>query len=245
MHICTGRAGKRFMNKNFTMKDFPKEEKPYEKCLACGAGILSDAELLCVILRTGAKGTPALSLAKEILSAVHGEEGILGLHRLTVQDLMRIHGVGKVKAIQIQCILELSRRLAKRRAEDTLHFDEPATVAAYYMEDFRHSDQEQMTLMMLNTRNKLLGEQVISKGTVNASMITPREIYLQALHYHAVSIILIHNHPSGDPTPSRDDAAFTRRVQEAGRMLGIELLDHIVIGDKNYVSFRENGLLEK
>lgn len=226
------------------MKELPAADKPYEKCIAYGAAVLSDAELLSVILRTGAKGMPALELARDILASAYGDEGILGLHKLTVPELMKIRGVGKVKAIQIQCILELSRRLSKKRAEEALHFHDPSTIAAYYMEDFRHSDQEQMNLMMLNTKNRLLGEQMISKGTANASIISPREIFLQALRFHAVSIILVHNHPSGDPTPSREDIAFTKRVREAGLILGIELLDHVIIGDKKYVSFREGSLLE-
>lgn len=232
------------MKEKLTMKELPAADKPYEKCIACGPAALTDAELLSVVLRTGTKGLPALELAKNVLHSAYGEEGILGLHRLTIPDLMKIHGMGKVKAIQIQCILELSRRLAKKRAGEALHFHDPSTIAAYYMEDFRHSDQEQMYLMMLNTKNRLLGEQMISKGTVNSSMISPREIFLQALHYHAVSIVLVHNHPSGDPAPSRDDLSFTKRVQEAGILLGIELLDHIIIGDRKYMSFRESLLLE-
>ncbi len=227
------------------MKELSDEERPYEKCMALGSSALSDAELLSVILRTGARGMTVIELSKNILAAACGEEGILGLHRLTIPDLMGIRGVGKVKAMQIQCILELSRRLAKKRAGETLHFHKPSTIAAYFMEDFRHSDQEQMILMMLNTKNRLLGEQIISKGTANASMISPREIFLQALHYHAVFVVLVHNHPSGDPAPSRDDIAFTRRVQEAGHLLGIELLDHIIIGDRKYMSFRESCLLEE
>lgn len=232
------------MRENLTMKELPTADKPYEKCINCGAKMLTDAELLSVILRTGARGVSALELAKNVLNLSCGGYGILGLHRLTLPELMQIHGIGKVKAIQIQCILELSRRLSKKKAEETLHFHEPYTIAAYYMEDFRHSDQEQMILMMLNTKNHLLGDQVISKGTANASVISPREIFLQALHYHAVSIVLIHNHPSGDPTPSRDDLVFTKRVREAGSLLGIELLDHIIIGDRKYMSFRESEILE-
>ena len=223
------------MRENLTMKELPTADKPYEKCINCGAKMLTDAELLRV---------SALELAKNVLNLSCGGYGILGLHRLTLPELMQIHGIGKVKAIQIQCILELSRRLSKKKAEETLHFHEPYTIAAYYMEDFRHSDQEQMILMMLNTKNHLLGDQVISKGTANASVISPREIFLQALHYHAVSIVLIHNHPSGDPTPSRDDLVFTKRVREAGALLGIELLDHIIIGDRKYMSFRESEILE-
>lgn len=231
------------MNENLTMKELHVTEKPYEKCLTHGAEVLSDTELLAVILRTGARGRSALNLSREILNTAPGEKGLLGLYQISLMDLMKIHGVGKVKAVQIKCILELSKRIAKKRVKDTLMFNDPAAIAAYYMEDMRHSDQEMMQIMMLNTKNRVLGEQTISKGTVNASLISPREIFLQALHYHAVSIVLVHNHPSGDPTPSRDDITITERIREAGEILGIELLDHIIIGDRRYVSFRESKIL--
>lgn len=231
------------MDKCITMKELPIADKPYEKCLASGAEGLSETELLAVILRTGAKGVSALMLSGEILKASPGNQGLLGLYQMSHLDLMKIKGVGKVKAVQIKCILELSKRIAKNRVKDNLKFDHPATIASYYMEDLRHQDQEEMHILMLNTKNRLLGEQKISKGTVNASLISPREIFLQSLHFHAVSIILIHNHPSGDPTPSQDDIALTKRIKNAGEILGIELLDHIIIGDKRYMSFRENSMI--
>lgn len=226
-----------------TMKNLPSEEQPYEKCLEYGPERLTDAELLSVIIRTGSLGIKSLSLAEDILNLSGAPNKLLGLHQLTVNDLMQVKGIGKVKAIQIKCMTEFSRRIAKAEAFGGLSFDLPETIARYYMEDFRHLGQEQMLLMMLNTKNKLLGEQIISKGTVNASLISPREIFLEALHYHAVSIVLIHNHPSGDPSPSRDDIQITRRIQKAGSMLGIELLDHIILGDKAYVSLRERRIL--
>lgn len=225
------------------MKELPVSEKPYEKCLKYGAEYLSDVELLAAILRTGYEGVSALDLSGEILQSSHLEKNLLGLHHLSIGDLLKIHGVGKVKAVQIKCIVELSRRLSKASAEDSLCFNCPETIAQYYMEDFRHSNQEQMAVMMLNTKGRLLGEEKLFKGTVNASLVTPREIFLQALHYHAVGIVLIHNHPSGDPTPSREDLQVTERIQEAGGLIGIELLDHVIIGDKKYISFRERGLL--
>ena len=176
-----------------------------------------------MILRTGAQGISALELSREILQLSCLEGSLLGLHQVSVGDLRKIHGVGKVKAIQLKCIVELSRRISKETARTALCFNDPETVAQYYMEDFRHSQ--------------------ISKGTVNASLVTPREIFLQALHYHAVEILLVHNHPSGDPTPSREDMQITQRVCQAGMLIGIELLDHIIIGDKKYISFRERKLL--
>lgn len=241
--FLAGERIERIMDNKAKMKELPISEKPYEKCLRFGAGCLSDAELLAAILRTGAQGITALELSREVLRLSCIEKSLLGLHHVSIEDLMKIRGVGKVKAVQLKCIVELSRRMSKAAAEETLCFTDPQTVAQYYMEDFRHSLQEQMAVMMLNTKGRLLGEQLISKGTVNASLITPREIFIEALHHHAVGILLVHNHPSGDPTPSREDIQITERIQQAGTLIGIEVLDHVIIGDKKYISFRERKLL--
>lgn len=224
-----------------TVKELPNLERPYEKCLKFGPESLSDAELLAVILRTGTKGLTSVELAKEILKKSKKHAGLLGLHHLTVQELCGIKGVGTVKAVQIRCITELSRRMAKAAAGDGISFRSAAAIAEYYMEDFRHLEQEQVLLLMFDTRCRLLGEKVISRGTVNQSLLSPREIYLCALNYHAVGIILLHNHPSGDATPSGEDFKITQRMKDSGELLGIELLDHIVIGDRCYFSFRETG----
>lgn len=230
------------MNQSNTMKEIPSTERPYEKCERLGASALSDVELLAVLLRSGTKGENALQLAERLLYYT-GEKGILGIHRFSVQRLTSIRGIGKVKALQIVCLSELAKRLAKASAEETLCFENPDTIARYYMEDLRHEKQEHMKLLMLNSKARLIGETNISKGTVNASLITPRELFIEALQKNAVSIIILHNHPSGDPTPSREDKLTTRRIQEAGAMIGIELLDHIIIGNNCYISFREEGML--
>ena len=225
-----------------TMKNLPKQEMPYEKCWTSGADSLTDAELLSVILRTGSKGEPALELSRKILSQ-SVKSGLLGIYHLSLAELMKMKGIGKVKAIQLKCIAELSRRMAKEQAGTSLSFTEPESVAEYYMEDFRHEEQEKLLLIMLNSKGKLLGEEVISKGTVNATIISPREIFLCALRHHAVSIILVHNHPSGNPEPSEADICLTDRVRQSGELLGIELLDHIIIGDHQAVSFRLRELI--
>lgn len=217
--------------------------RPYEKCLAYGAEALSDAELLAVIIRSGASGTTAVRLAGQVLSLCKQKSGLLGIHHLSLKELMEVRGIGEVKAIQIKCIGELSKRIARTAAGERLTFENPASVADYYMEALRHEEQEQMICMMLDTKNHLLGEETLSKGTVNASAITPRELFLAALSYRAVSILLVHNHPSGDPMPSREDLLLTQRVKRAGEMLGIFLLDHIVIGDCSYCSMRQEDLL--
>ena len=209
-----------------------------------GAEHLTDAELLSIILRTGSKGENSLELAERILALNCPGEGILGLLHLSLPQLMSVKGIGKVKGVQLMCIGELSRRIWKKKhMERVMRFEEPERVAAYYREDLRHMEQEQFFLMMFNTRQMLIGERMMSKGTVNASLAGTREIYIEALRYQAVSLILVHNHPSGDPEPSKEDILLTERVRKAGELMGIRLLDHIVIGDSAYVSMKERGLL--
>ncbi len=222
-----------------TIKSLPEQERPYEKCIARGTEALSDAELLSVILRTGSRGESALALSRNLLDCTG--MGLLGLYHMSLADLQKIRGLGKVKAIQLKCIAELSRRIARAGFSGTVSFQDPAAVASYYMETLRHEEQEILLLVMLNSKGKLLKETVISKGTVNASLATPREIFIEAVRCQAVSILLLHNHPSGNPDPSREDILMTERVRRAGAMLGIELLDHIIIGDRQAVSMRELG----
>ena len=231
------------MNQTYKMKEMAEEERPYEKCLRYGAGRLSNVELLAVLLRTGTKGMNSLELARSILEAPSGEETLLNIHQITLQKLKRLRGIGKVKAVQILCLSELAKRLAKASAKEGLVFHLPVTIAEYYMEEMRHQKQEHMKLLMLDTKSKLLGESNISKGTVNASLVSPRELFIEALECGAVSIILLHNHPSGDPTPSQADILFTKRVKEAGELIGILLLDHIIIGNNCYISFAEQNMI--
>lgn len=231
------------MTENRTMKELMEDERPYEKCLSYGPEHLTNTELLAVLLRTGTKGMNSLELARNILQTQSGEEDILKIHHLTMQKLKKIKGIGKVKAIQIICLSELAKRLAKTSAKEGLIFNLPSSIAEYYMEEMRHQKQEHMKLLMLNTKSMLIGEKNISKGTVNASLVSPRELFIEALECGAVSIIMIHNHPSGDPTPSKSDFLLTKRVKDAGDLIGIELLDHIIIGNNCYISFAEEKLL--
>ena len=231
------------MKENKTIKEIPEDNRPYEKCLAGGAQTLTDGELLAVLLRTGTKGRNSLELAQEILELSKDKEGLLGLHQLSLAQLRSVKGVGKVKAVQIKCIGELSKRIASAAAKRGLSYNRPATIADYYMERLRHEEQELLMCMMLDTKNHLLGEEMVFKGTVNGSLANPREIFLSAFSYHAVGIILVHNHPSGDPRPSRADLDFTERVFRAGEIVGIPLLDHIIIGDHTYISLKEEGIL--
>ena len=228
-----------------TIKELPESSRPYEKCLQGGPSGLSDSELLAVILRSGVPGNNSLALANQILSLTKDTSypGLLGLMHMSLPDLMKVNGIGKVKAIQLKCIGELSKRMASAVARPGLSFNDPITIAKYYMEHLRHEEQEVLIVMLLDGKNHLIGEQTLSRGTVNATLITPREVFLEAMKFHAVSVILVHNHPSGDPTPSDDDIKITERVYRSGELLGVRLLDHVVIGDHKYVSFRELGLL--
>ena len=186
-----------------TMKSLSESERPYEKCEQFGASHLTDTELLAVLLRTGSHGENALDLSRRILYYA-GEDGLLGIHRFSKERLKKIRGIGRVKSIQILCISELAKRLAKAEACEMLQFTCPSSIAR---------------------------------------LITPRELFIEALQKNAVSIILLHNHPSGDPTPSREDMLLTERIRQAGELIGIELLDHIVMGDNCYISFSEQELL--
>jgi DNA repair protein RadC len=225
-----------------TMKELYEGERPYERCLACGAGALSDKELLAVLLRTGTVGETACELAGRILS-LPGYQGLTGFGRIPLERLLKLKGVGKVKAVQLKCAAELASRMAKATAGERLCFGTPATVADYFMEELRYEEQEQLIVLFLDARSRLLKEKLMFKGTVNASLASPREIFLEALEVHAVHVVLVHNHPSGDPAPSDDDIRITERICYGGDLLGIRLLDHVIIGDGCYCSFKEKKIL--
>lgn len=225
-----------------TMKERPKEERPYEKCLHLGVESLTDAELLAVIIRSGTKKQNSVELAGSILNMEGNCKGILGIHHISINELMKIKGIGTVKAIQIKCVAELSRRIHKKKYKKMPELCSPDSIANYYMEDLRHLETEHLFLIMLNTKHKLLGDIILSKGTVNASIFSPREALIEALRIGAVYIILMHNHPSGDPTPSREDIMTTKRMHDAGNIIGITLIDHIIIGDNRYISLKKMGV---
>lgn len=221
-----------------------KNEFPYERFERVGAQALTDAELVAVILRTGTIGEDALSLAHKVLALRNGSEtGILALHSLPLEELLKIKGIGKVKAIRLKCVAEICARMQTRTKQEMVSFQDPATVAGLYMERMRHLETEHVYLLLCDNRNHILKEILLSKGTVNASVISPREIFIEALRYHAVSVLLIHNHPSGDPSPSEQDIVITHNILEASRMIQIPLLDHIIIGDNIYTSLKEKGYL--
>ena len=230
-----------------SISDMPLSQRPYEKCLKDGESSLSDLELIAVILRCGTQGRSSLSLASDILRMAEerSNSGLSGLMHLSYHDLRKINGVGKVKAVQLKCIGELSKRIAASAARSGLCYQNPATIADFYMERLRHENQEMLYCMMLDSKNHFIGDSLLSKGTVNSTVITPREIFVEALRQQAVHIIIVHNHPSGDPVPSRSDLVLTQRVYLSGQLLGIALLDHIIIGDHRYVSLNEQGIFEE
>ncbi len=229
------------MNLHITMKEMPESEQPREKFLRYGAQALSDAELLALILRSGTKDMTALQLAQTLLA--QKDKGLMNLVYMNPQEMKEIPGIGQVKAAQLKCIAELAGRIAKCNRLGDVRLNEPASIAYYYMETLRHEPKERLLLAMFDAKSNLLGDEVVPVGTVNYSLVSPREIFISALECHAVHIVLLHNHPSGDPTPSDADIQVTYRVMESGRILGIALADHIIIGDNRYMSFRENGLL--
>lgn len=205
-----------------------------------GPGALSHAELLAILLRTGTKDESSVHLAQRILN----ESG--GLRRLAESDweeLTRIRGIGPAKALQLQASIELGRRVARSLLPDTVKITCPQDAADLLMEELRHLREEHFVCLFLNTKNHVIGRQTLSIGSLSASIVHPREVFRAAIRRSSASILCAHNHPSGDPTPSPEDIALTRRLAEAGELLGIELLDHLVIGDNRYMSLKETGCL--
>ncbi|MBE5921567.1 MAG: JAB domain-containing protein [Lachnospiraceae bacterium] len=219
------------------MADLPASERPYERCMTYGPQSLTDAELLAVIIRTGTKEMNSTELAKEILSIHKGREGLDGLLKVSAAELTSIAGIGPVKAVQILCIAELSKRIWRARSEKKLDFSKPDSVAAFYMEEMQHRDTECAVCVYLDARKQFLADTILSTGTINETIIHPREVFGPAIQYHAAGIILLHNHPSGDVQPSPADIAVTQRIFQAGKLLGIALFDHLIIGKQTYFSF--------
>lgn len=224
-----------------SIREIKKENRPYEKFISHGPKALTDAELLAIIIRTGTYEKASIDLAENVLD-LSDEKGILGIVNLSVEELKKIKGIGQVKAVQIKCVAELSRRIAKSNVPIREEFISPEIIAQYYMEDMRHYKTEHLLVAMLNTKHRFIGDFELSKGTVNASLASPREAYIEALRAEAVYLVLVHNHPSGDPTPSREDILTTRRMKEAGSIIGISLIDHIIIGDNKYISLKQQNL---
>ncbi len=227
-----------------TMKELQPDHRPDEKFLKYGPASLTDAELLAIILRTGTKENCSVEVAENILGFEDiNQQDILNIQYLDMKDLLSIHGVGVVKALQVKAVAELSQRISNTSRRKMLLMSDPESIAQYYMERMRHSKNEMVILLLLNSACELIKDITISQGTVNSALFSPREIFIAALDHDAVNIILVHNHPSGNTKPSKNDIAATKRVVEAGELIGIQVLDHIIIGDRKYTSFKETGLI--
>lgn len=222
------------------IRDFPRMERPRERLLFEGKESLTNQELLAIILRTGTKQESAIQLAQRVLQQF---EGLHLLKDATIEELTQIKGIGVAKAVEICAALELGRRINSMQSEERFKIRSPEDVSRYVMDEMRFLTQEHFVCLYLNTKNEVIHKKTIFIGSLNASIVHPREVFKEALKRSAASIIALHNHPSGDPDPSAEDIAVTRRLCESGKLLGIELLDHIIIGDLKYVSLKEKGYI--
>jgi len=225
---------------HLTIKDMPPSLRPRERLLANGAAALSDVELVAIILRSGTAETSALDLAAHLLTRLGGLRGLLDA---ATEELISVPGIGPAKAVQIKAALEIGRRVATTAPESRPVVRTPEEAANLVMETMRHLDREHFRAVLLNTKNQVLSIETISVGTLDSSAVHPRELFKSAIKKSAAAVILVHNHPSGDPTPSQADIDLTRRLVQAGSILGIGILDHIVVGDNKYTSFKACGLL--
>ena len=221
-------------------------EMPYERFAKYGAAALTNAELLAVILRTGTQGESATELARRVLS-LHGNDNqsLSVLYGLTQTELSAIRGIGSVKATKLLCITEIVRRITKECRTKSPELSSPDDIAAYFMEEMRHDSREKIVLLCFDSRMKLVGQEILSVGTANMALLSPREVFVSAVRAGALRMVLIHNHPSGDPTPSREDIEITKQLDKLGEMMGIRLTDHIIIGDNCYTSMRQEKILEQ
>lgn len=223
-----------------TLRVAPKDEQPREKMLELGPQSLSNAELLAILLRTGTIAETAVDVAGRILV----QSGSLrNLVDMSVEEMKQIKGVGPAKALQIKAGIELGRRLARSVGTDKVTIKSPRDVADLLMEDMRYLQKEHFVCLFLNTKNHVIGQETLSIGSLNASIVHPREVFLAAIKRSSASIICVHNHPSGDPAPSPEDIEITARLVEAGQIIGIDVLDHIILGDQKFVSLKEKGCL--
>lgn len=222
------------------LKDLPEDLLPRERLFQLGAEMLSNKEILAILLRTGLKGENVLDFAERLLTEAGG---LAGLARMSVHDLTQLHGLGNAKASELKAALELGRRSVSSDPMTRPVVNSPQDIAHLVMEEMRYLDREHFRVVSLSTKNHVLGISAISIGSLNSSLVHPRECFKEAIRRNSNAIILLHNHPSGDPTPSREDIDVTRRLADGGQILGIQVLDHVIIGDNRYISLKERGIL--
>lgn len=220
------------------IRDYPEDERPRERLIKGGPETLSNQELLAIILRTGTKQESVLELSHRIIKNF---EGLRLLKDASIEELTSLNGVGPAKAVQLIAAIELGRRVSRLQQEERYTVRSPEDGANYVMEDMRFLSQEHFVCLYLNTKNQVLHRQTVFVGSLNASIVHPREVFREAFRRSAASLICFHNHPSGDPTPSREDIEVTKRLAECGKMIGIDVLDHIIIGDQKFISLKEKG----
>ncbi|NYE07816.1 DNA repair protein RadC [Bacillus niacini] len=225
---------------SFMIRDFPQDERPRERFIQNGPASLSNHELIAILLRTGTKDESVLQLSNRLLTNF---EGLRLLKDATLEEMTEIKGIGQAKAIQILAAVEIGRRITNLNHTDRYVIRSPEDGANYVMNDMRFLSQEHFVCLYLNTKNQVLHKQTIFIGSLNASIVHPREVFREALKRSAASIICLHNHPSGDPAPSREDIEVTKRLVECGKMIGIDVLDHLIIGENKFVSLKEKGYL--
>jgi len=221
------------------MHELPTHDQPRERLARLGAGALSDAELLAILLRVGTNGANVLQLAYQVLAECGGWAG---LQLLDFNDLCQRHGIGTSKAASIKAALEIGRRLARSGIDERFPIRSPADVATLLMVEMSHLDQEHLRTVLLDTKNRVQQINTVYIGSLNSATIRVGEVFKEAVRRNSAGIIVVHNHPSGEATPSIDDIEVTRQLVAAGRLLDIELLDHLIIGRGQYVSLRERGL---
>ncbi|MDI3480495.1 MAG: repair protein RadC [Tepidanaerobacteraceae bacterium] len=231
------------MEESLTIKDLPKEERPRERMERYGAQVLSDAELLAVLIRTGTASESALMLAHRILKGNGTKSGLAFVADCSIEELSKIRGIGLAKSVQIKAAVELGRRISSYSGRNPVIINTPADVKHLLMEEMRFLEKEHFKVILLNIKNHVISVEEISVGSLNSSIVHPREVFKPAIRRSSASIILVHNHPSGDPTPSREDLAITKRLVDAGKLLGIDVIDHVIIGNGIYISMREKGII--
>jgi DNA repair protein RadC len=225
--------------KAIAIKDWPRADRPREKLLDFGAATLSSAELLAVLLRTGTEGESALEQARAVLEACGG--GLRLLASAGLADLTRIRGVGPAKAAQILALVEIAKRFGEEEFTPGAAFRGSYDVYAHFRERLAGERHEQFYAVLLDNKNRKIKDVRVSQGSLTASIVHPREVYLPVIRESAAAVIFVHNHPSGDPTPSKEDLEITRRLREVGELVGVRVLDHVVIGHGRYVSFVDDG----
>lgn len=227
-------------NNNYNIKSIPEEDRPQEKLLKYGANNLSNSELLAVILRTGNKEENVLKLSQRILS--EDNRGLKNIAEGTMQKFKAFKGISDVKAAQLMALSELSKRISTLKIE-RIKISSPSDAAVVMMEEMRYYKKEHFKIILLDTKNNITKISQISVGSLNSSIVHPREVFAEAVINSASSVILVHNHPSGEAEPSHEDIVLTNRLDECGKILGIKVLDHIIIGDGVFYSFKEEGLI--